>query len=704
VRPPVVLFHIPHSAENATDYILEPEDDVPSMHAIPVRQTEEQLLATLNVEFKKELAHRDAEGGWDGPYAQKFMQRAIAKGDLRTPNVFQELVDELRERRKKRVEAEKTGRAPKPESSTHYIKSDFLGLTAVELGYQSPTLAELEKMIGMDDVKQSVRELLAEAALSSRLELEGKPALSAWSNRRCFIGPPGTGKTTAARLYSKILKELGLLENDTIVEKRASDLVGPYIGHSEENTQKAFQEASGGVLIIDDFHLLFPNTMHGTNGSDVFRAAIIDTIVAEIDPTTTRKEAVILIGYPEAMTEAFETSNPGLARRFPLSRAFRFHPYTDTELHQILDLKLTAHNLTVSDTAKRVAEDMLSIARHRPNFGNGGDVENLLHAAQLARNARCAHTAVDAELDLALQPEDFDPDWQRAAEAARRCAGLFGEMQGMGGVMGQFQGYQMMTARMRARGLDPRPHVPWALVFRGPPGTGKTTVARKMASVYYDMGFLAKPEIIECSVADLLSPYTGGSGKKVIRMFEKALGKVLFVDEAYRLAEQRAEDAIGEIVDCMTKEKFHGKLVVVLAGYKEEMDDLMRWNRGLRSRFATNVDFRPMKAADALQLLQTHLAKVDIVLGGVARTSKETILDLLTKLGKCKSWANGRDVIALSRSIVQEAYTRGKGLPEKDDKGEKGSEKVVFQADDLISVLRQKLRNAREEDEATSDK
>ena len=140
-----------------------------------------------------------------------------------------------------------------------------------------------------------------------------------------------------------------------------------------------------------------------------------------------------------------------------------------------------------------------------------------------------------------------------------------------------------------------------------------------MAKIYYDIGFLSTAEVIECSVTDLLSPYVSGSSKRVIRTFERALGKVLFLDEAYRLAEARAVDAIGEIIDCMTKERFFGKLVVVLAGYVEDMDNLMQWNRGLRSRFPTNVDFRPINAEDALKLLQMHLDKVDVVLGGMEK-------------------------------------------------------------------------------------
>jgi SpoVK/Ycf46/Vps4 family AAA+-type ATPase len=684
------------------------------MRTIPLRYTQEELNVMFTREIKKECGVKEIDGGWDGAPLRRLVSRVTAKGSLKTVESVMEAVGEVKKRRAKRIEAEKAGRAPRSADEIHFTKSDLLGLSADELGYQSAAWTELQQMIGMEDVKESVRQFLGQASLTGRLEMEGKPALETWSNCRCFIGPPGTGKTTAANLYARILKELGLLENNTISEKRASDLIGAYVGWSEEATKKAIDEARGGVLIIDDFHLLLPDSMHNTDRTDVFRAAVIDTIVANIDPNSKRKEAVILIGYPESMEEAFEKSNPGLARRFPLKQSFRFKPYDDDELARILELKLRKNKIVASDKAIRVAKEMLSIARHRPNFGNGGDVENLLHAAQAARNARCAKLAVDVDLDMTLLPEDFDPDWQRTLDAARRTADLFGDMQGMGDIMGRFQRYQLMTARLRARGHDPRSHIPWALVFRGPPGTGKTTVARKMAKIYYDMGFLSTAEVIECSVADLLSPYVAGSSKRVIRTFERALGKVLFIDEAYRLAEARAVDAIGEIVDCMTKERFFGKLVVVLAGYTEDMDNLMRWNRGLRSRFATNVDFRPMDAEDALKLLQTHLGKVDVVLGGMEKGpdswSRDMVLDVLAKLSRARSWANGRDVIALARAITEEIYTASDGrYATQTQGGENGdhdgtivnqgeAETIVFHADDLIPVLNRRLRSAREED------
>jgi hypothetical protein len=104
------------------------------------------------------------------------------------------------------------------------------------------------------------------------------------------------------------------------------------------------------------------------------------------------------------------------------------------------------------------------------------------------------------------------------------------------------------------------------------------------------MGILSSPEVIECSASDLVGQYVGQTGPKTQKQLEKALGKVLFVDEAYRLGEGNfATEAVNELVDLVTKPKFLGKIVIILAGYDNDMNKLMAVNPGLSSRFPEEV-------------------------------------------------------------------------------------------------------------------
>src|SRR5580698_6081405 len=105
-----------------------------------------------------------------------------------------------------------------------------------------------------------------------------------------------------------------------------------------------------------------------------------------------------------------------------------------------------------------------------------------------------------------------------------------------------------------------------------------------MGRVFYDMGILSSDEVVECSASDLVGQYVGQTGPKTKKLFEKGLGKVLFVDEAYRLSEGHfAKEAVDELVGILTDETFKSKLVVILAGYDQEMNKLLAVNPGLSS-------------------------------------------------------------------------------------------------------------------------
>lgn len=176
------------------------------------------------------------------------------------------------------------------------------------------------------------------------------------------------------------------------------------------------------------------------------------------------------------------------------------------------------------------------------------------------------------------------------------------------------------------------------------------------------MGFLTAPEVVECSASDLVGQYVGQTGPKTKKIFEKALGKVLFIDEAYRLAEgQFAQESMDEIVALLTNENFMGKMMVILAGYDQDINRLMNVNTGLSSRFPETINFHNMSVDGCLQLLEKELAKDKVIFPALRNVTCQTyyaLSQLVTTLSELNSWGNGRDIKTLAGQMVQEAFKK----------------------------------------------
>lgn len=175
-----------------------------------------------------------------------------------------------------------------------------------------------------------------------------------------------------------------------------------------------------------------------------------------------------------------------------------------------------------------------------------------------------------------------------------------------------------------------------------------------MGKVYYDLGLLGEAKVVECSATDIIGQYVGQTGPKVQKKFDEALGRVLFVDEAYRLAEGHfAKEAMDEMVDCLTKERYQNKILVILAGYDNDINRLMNQNPGLTSRFPETIAFYNMPARQCRELLLQCLKmkKLDTTQLENSTTLDGELLDLFGTLTRTKSWANARDVQTLAKSI-----------------------------------------------------
>jgi len=180
---------------------------------------------------------------------------------------------------------------------------------------------------------------------------------------------------------------------------------------------------------------------------------------------------VLLLGYREEMAEMLRNANPGLSRRFPLDFAFQFDDFNDVELSQILDLKLKAQGLEATEKAKNVAIGLLSRARDCPNFGNAGEVENLLSSAKEGWQKRAfSSSSAVSTADVLLNPEDFDENYDRTSTSAISVKDLFVDILGCNKLVEKLQSYQRIATSMRERGKDPREYIPLNFIFKGPPG------------------------------------------------------------------------------------------------------------------------------------------------------------------------------------------------------------------------------------------
>ena len=179
-----------------------------------------------------------------------------------------------------------------------------------------------------------------------------------------------------------------------------------------------------------------------------------------------------------------------------------------------------------------------------------------------------------------------------------------------------------------------------------------------MGQIFYNMGLLGSSEVCECSVSDLVGEYVGHTGPKTTGQLEKALGRILFIDEAYRLGEGRfATEAVNELVDNLTKPKFAAKMIVILAGYTDAMDDLLRVNQGLASRFPEEIIFDNMKPEHSYNLFRKNLENlsVEFTLSSDHKVRSE-IIDVFENLTKLRSWGNGRDVNTISKDMAANVF------------------------------------------------
>ncbi len=233
-------------------------------------------------------------------------------------------------------------------------------------------LAELDALTGLEKVKREVHRQVAVLRVE-KLRTDAGLKSPTITRHLVFVGNPGTGKTTVARLVSGIYKALGLLSKGQLVEVDRSELVAGYLGQTATKTAEVVASAAGGVLFIDEAYSL----TSGDQGTDQYGREAVDTLVKEMEDR--RDDLVVIVaGYPEPM-ETFIAANPGLASRFRTT--IGFEDYTDAELTDILTGLAEAADYELTPGALEHFQVVLSSTPRNRSFGNGRFARNTLEAA-----------------------------------------------------------------------------------------------------------------------------------------------------------------------------------------------------------------------------------------------------------------------------------------------------------------------------------
>lgn len=470
---------------------------------------------------------------------------------------------------------------------------------------------DLDALIGLDDVKAEVRKL------ENRVRVHGgSGAAVIGGNNMVLMGPAGVGKTSVARILAGMLADAGIVVENRIVEVDGDYLKDSHVGGTGKRVEAICEWAAGGVLFVDEAYLLFDKSSNaGREATGVLLKYMEDH---------SQDLVIMFAGYTDDM-ERLIASNDGFRSR--VRHKLYFSDYSASELARICERFLTERGLTVAPEVTETVERTFASEAKTPGFGGAREARNAADAlidlqadrvATAGGNAR-AITAADAaawararagELDQVrhsyVATAGIDESIVTASELEGRTRIITGTTDELlARLVGQDRAKRELSAWRARTEMMGQAGGASDVALLGPAGVGKTTFAEACVAALHEAGRIAEPRMLDVTGDWFRGNFVGQTGTRTEAAIQWARGGVLFIDEAYLMVDTPGSDfgsqAMGTLVNDMEK---MDDLVVIVAGYTDEMGEFFRQNPGMASRIAVHLHLEPYTIRELMLIWQ----------------------------------------------------------------------------------------------------
>ena len=498
-------------------------------------------------------------------------------------------------------------------------------------------LGQLGQLVGLEKAKEEISNIY-------KMQVAGL-AGSSVRYHMLFTGNPGTGKTTVARMTADLLFSMDLIKTNKLVVAKPCDMVSEWIGGTGTKAMEVIRRAYNGVLFIDEAYGIA--TMD--RGEE-----LLNILVQEME-NNSDKLVVIFAGYTDEMRELMK-ANPGLASR--IGREILFDDYSQEELADIFLLMCKEDGFSIHPDARDELDSCIAGLMTREFFGNARTMRNMLQDLKEVWSDDYYEAAQKYGQDNVELPREFTPrHFERIMPPKKEVSirDLVG-LEVMKSKLEAFKQQALYQKRLKEKGITGMGDFAMHMIFTGNPGTGKTTVAKLIADDLYAIGMLKTNRLVVAERKDLVSAY-GDTAKKTADVVRKAVGGVLFIDEAYALADARRGSMGNECIEVLltAMEEHKGDTVFIFAGYVEQMQEFIAMNPGIRSRIGYTFHFEDYSAQELTRMYREKMHKAGFVVSAGALNKVRRIMEYFQDV---KHFGNGRFVDHVIHQTVSQRASR----------------------------------------------